>query len=263
MLKKMIDEGEGSREQKQRLHDMLRTVVQYCENKADCRRAQVLGYFSEPFNPADCNKTCDNCRSDTSFVTKDLTDYAAMAFKLVSKVHADNVTMHQCVDAFRGAKSAKIKKSGLEGYGWGYGADLDRGDNERIFQSLLETRSLKEESVVNKVGFATNYLHVSIFVDLFAITNIFSRPLLVTTTKPSVNDSNCKFENQPRKALSERSKPRSNQTIRLPIYLRQFAPRNAGFRIMPTSSSIPTAMMIITQSHSMLHATKSLASTMT
>jgi bloom syndrome protein len=161
MLRKMIDEGEGSREQKQRLHDMLRTVVQYCENKADCRRAQVLGYFSEPFDPANCNKTCDNCRSDASFVTKDLTEYAAMAFKLVSKVHKDNVTMHQCVDAFRGAKTAKIKKSGLEEYGWGYGADLDRGDNERIFQSLLEARVFKEESVVNKVGFATNYLHVS------------------------------------------------------------------------------------------------------
>lgn len=160
MLRKMIDEGDGSREQKQRLHDMLRTVVQYCENKADCRRAQVLGYFSEPFDPANCNKTCDNCRSDASFVTKDLTDYASMAFKLVSKVHNDNVTMHQCVDAFRGAKSAKIKKSGLEDYGWGYGADLERGDNERIFQSLLESGSLKEESIVNKVGFATNYLHV-------------------------------------------------------------------------------------------------------
>lgn len=263
MLRKMIDEGEGSREQKQRLHDMLRTVIQYCENKADCRRAQVLGYFSEPFNPADCNKTCDNCRSDTSFVTKDLTDYAAMAFKLVSKVHADNVTMHQCVDAFRGAKGAKIKKSGLEGFGWGYGADLDRGDNERIFQSLLETRSLKEESVLNKVGFATNYLHVSISVYSLAITNIFSRPLLVTITKPSVNDSNCKFEHHPRKAPLERSKPRSNQTIRLPMYLHQFAPRNAGSRIMPTSSSIPTAMKNILQSHSMLHATKSHASVMT
>jgi bloom syndrome protein len=168
MLRKMIDEGEGSREQKQRLHDMLRTVVQYCENKADCRRAQVLGYFSEAFDPANCNKTCDNCRSDASFVTKDLTDYAAMAFKLVSKVHKDNVTMHQCVDAFRGAKGAKIKKSGLEEYGWGYGTDLERGDNERIFQSLLESRALKEESIVNKVGFATNYLHVSdsaLFVD--------------------------------------------------------------------------------------------------
>ncbi|KAH9862361.1 hypothetical protein IAQ61_010565 [Plenodomus lingam] len=157
--RKMIDEGEGSFEQKQRLHSMLRTVIQYCENKADCRRAQVLGYFSEPFDPAKCNSTCDNCRSDSTFVTKDLTEYAAMAIKLVSKVHEDSVTMHQCVDAFRGASTAKIKKSGLEAYGWGFGKDLERGDNERIFQHLVDAGALKEKSKVNKVGFATNYLH--------------------------------------------------------------------------------------------------------
>ena len=158
-LRKMIDEGEGSREQKQRLHDMLRTVIQYCENKADCRRAQVLGYFSESFDPTKCNSTCDNCRSDATFITKDLTEYAAMAIKLVSQVHEDSVTMHQCVDAFRGAKNAKIKRSGLEQYGWGYGQDLDRGDNERIFQYLLDAGAFKETSKVNKVGFATSYLH--------------------------------------------------------------------------------------------------------
>ncbi|RAR07284.1 atp-dependent dna helicase [Stemphylium lycopersici] len=159
ILRKMIDEGEGSREQKQRLNDMLRTVVQYCENKADCRRAQVLGYFSEAFDASKCNSTCDNCRSDATFVTKDLTEYAAMAIKLVSRVHEDNVTMHQCVDAFRGAGGAKIKKDGLEEHGWGYGKDLERGDNERIFQNLLDAGAFKEKSKVNKVGFATNYLH--------------------------------------------------------------------------------------------------------
>jgi bloom syndrome protein len=162
ILRKMIDEGEGSWEQKQRLGDMLRTVIQYCENKADCRRAQVLGYFSEAFDASKCNSTCDNCRSDATFVTKDLTEYAAMAIKLVSQVHEDNVTMHQCVDAFRGASSAKIKSSGLEEYGWGYGKDLERGDNERIFQHLLDAGAFKERSKVNKVGFATNYLHVRI-----------------------------------------------------------------------------------------------------
>jgi bloom syndrome protein len=160
-LRKMIDEGEGSWEQKQRLHDMLRTVIQFCENKADCRRAQVLGYFSESFDPEKCKGTCDNCLSDSTFVTKDLTEYAAKAIELVSKVHEGNVTMHQCVDAFRGAKNAKIGSTGLREHGWGFGEDLERGDNERIFQYLLDAGAFKEKSKVNKVGFATNYLHVS------------------------------------------------------------------------------------------------------
>jgi bloom syndrome protein len=186
ILRKMIDEGEGSREQKQRLSDMLRTVIQYCENKADCRRAQVLGYFSEAFDTSKCNSTCDNCRSSDTFVTKDLTEYAAMAIKLVSKVHEDNVTMHQCVDAFRGATSAKIKSSGMEEFGWGYGKDLERGDNERIFQHLLDAGALKEKSKVNKVGFATNYLHVRIpYAAESSHTDYPSRLPLATSTKPS------------------------------------------------------------------------------
>ncbi|KAF1837972.1 hypothetical protein BDW02DRAFT_627523 [Decorospora gaudefroyi] len=159
ILRKMIDEGEGSREQKQRLRDMLRTVIQYCENKADCRRAQVLGYFSEAFDSSKCGATCDNCVSGDTFVTKDLTEYAAMAIKLVNKVHEGNVTMHQCVDAFRGAPNARIKSSGLQECGWGFGKDLERGDNERIFQHLIDAGAFKEESKANKSGFSTNYLH--------------------------------------------------------------------------------------------------------
>ncbi|KAH8724580.1 hypothetical protein GQ44DRAFT_682942 [Phaeosphaeriaceae sp. PMI808] len=165
-LRKMIDDGEGSREQKQRLHEMLRSVIQYCENKADCRRAQVLGYFSESFDPARCKSTCDNCRSDTKFVTSDFTKYAAMAIELVRKINAneaykDKATMHQCVDAFRGAKNAKIGRSGLDEFGWGFGEKLERGDNERIFQCLLEAGALVEKSKRSKVGFTTSYLHVA------------------------------------------------------------------------------------------------------
>jgi bloom syndrome protein len=181
ILRKMIDEGEGSWEQKRRLHDMLRSVIQFCENKADCRRAQVLGYFSESFDPAKCNATCDNCKSDSTFVTKDLTEYAAKAIQLVAKVHEGNVTMHQCVDAFRGAKGAKIGRSGMEEFGWGFGQDLERGDNERIFQHLLDAGAFKEEGIVNKSGFATNYLHVSnAFTLAQTDTNEYS-PLPVAT----------------------------------------------------------------------------------
>jgi len=48
----------------------------------------------------------------------------------------------------------------LEAHGWGFGKDLERGDNERIFQALLDAGAFEETSKVNKVGFATNYLHV-------------------------------------------------------------------------------------------------------
>lgn len=158
-LRKMIEDGDGSREQKQRQHDMLRNVVQYCENKSDCRRVQVLKYFSEPFRSENCHNTCDNCKSDARYEEKDLTKHAAAAVRLVSQVQQSKVTMLQCVDAFRGAKGSKLKDLALDDFG--RGKDLERGDVERLFHQLVEDRALWQETHLNKAGFGTNYLRVS------------------------------------------------------------------------------------------------------
>ncbi|KAF2201331.1 ATP-dependent DNA helicase [Delitschia confertaspora ATCC 74209] len=162
ILQKMINEGEGSLEQKQRLRDMLRTVIQFCENKSDCRRAQVLQYFSEPFRPEDCNNTCDNCKSGYTFEERDLTEHASAAVRLVKQLHEDaKVTLLQCMDAFRGAKSTGNRLAPfMELEEFGYGADLEREDIERLFNRLLEDRALKLKSVSNKSGFSTNYVHL-------------------------------------------------------------------------------------------------------
>ncbi|KAF1970345.1 hypothetical protein BU23DRAFT_538037 [Bimuria novae-zelandiae CBS 107.79] len=186
ILKKMIDEGDGSREQKQRQHDMLRNVIQFCENKSDCRRAQVLSYFSESFKKEDCQGTCDNCTSGAIFEERDLSRYAQKAIELVRKVHESNVTVLQCVDAFRGAKSAKIKKADV-GEVFGFGADLERGDVERVFNHLLEQRALQETSVSNKMGFATNYVHLGPRSREYASGNkLFSMQVRVTPRKNPV-----------------------------------------------------------------------------
>ncbi|OCL04305.1 hypothetical protein AOQ84DRAFT_442177 [Glonium stellatum] len=159
ILKRMIDAGEGSWEQKERQRQMLRNVVQFCENRSDCRRVQVLKYFSESFEREDCNRSCDNCKSDSTFEDKDLTEYAVAAVSLVSKIQATNVTLLHCVDVFRGGKGKKVSHhSELEEFG--VGADLERGDVERLFHRLLDENALREESVVNKAGFATNYVQL-------------------------------------------------------------------------------------------------------
>ncbi|KAF2278524.1 uncharacterized protein EI97DRAFT_465806 [Westerdykella ornata] len=155
-LRKMIMDGDGSEEQKQRQRDMLRDVIQYCENKSDCRRVQVLQYFSEKFRREDCNKTCDNCRSGTVYEEKDLTSYAAAAIRLVEQVEKQHATLLQCVDAFRGYKKSRFIKYGLGEFG--YGEDLERGDVQRLFSLLLQTQALRQESVLNKAKFATAYI---------------------------------------------------------------------------------------------------------
>ena len=161
-LKRMIDEGEGSWEQKDRQREMLRNVVQFCENRSDCRRVQILGYFNEPFDAHNCNSACDNCNSKSKFETVDLTNYAISAIQLVEKIQSNSVTLLHCVDVLRGGKSKKIsdlKHSELAEYG--AGSKLDRGDVERLFHRLLNEDALAEHNKVNKMGFASQYVHVS------------------------------------------------------------------------------------------------------
>jgi len=161
-LKRMIDDGEGSWEQKNRQREMLRNVIQFCENRSDCRRAQILGYFNESFGSENCNSSCDNCTSKSIFESRDFTDYARKAIELVKSVESGNVTLLHCVDVFRGAKNKKISEMGhseLQQHGAGSG--LERGDVERLFYRLLSEDALAEENVVNKLGFALQYIHVS------------------------------------------------------------------------------------------------------
>ena len=162
-LKRMIDEGEGSKEQKDRQRQMLRKVVQFCENKSDCRRVQVLAYFNEHFDSAACNGSCDNCLSDTVFETQDMTDYVIPALELVEQLSANEmkVTLLQCVDVFRGGKSKRttqLKWDELPEYG--VGKELQRGDVERLFYRLLGEDALRETNVLNKAGFNVQYVQL-------------------------------------------------------------------------------------------------------
>ncbi|TID14378.1 family helicase [Venturia nashicola] len=161
ILKKMIDESEGSWQQKERQKTMLQTVIQYCDNKSDCRRVQVLSYFSERFSAADCKKTCDNCNSSSTFATKDFSQHAISAVQLVKKL-VDNkkkVTLLYCVEIFRGIKTKKIKEARHDQLNeHGAGSDLDREDAERLFQLLVAEDALEENNEVNKAGFASSYV---------------------------------------------------------------------------------------------------------
>lgn len=163
-LKRMIDDGDGSWEQKERQRQMLRNVVQFCENRSDCRRVQVLNYFNESFKREDCNGACDNCNSNSTFESQDFTDYAIAAIELVKRIGQDNVTLLHCVDVFRGGKTKKItgfRHNRLDDYG--AGSELDRGEVERLFHRLLSEDALAERNVMNKAGFASQYIHVSLY----------------------------------------------------------------------------------------------------
>ena len=161
-LKRMIDDGEGSYDQKQRQRQMLRNVVQFCENQSDCRRVQVLNYFNESFKREDCQASCDNCNSTSTFETQDLSQYAAAAIDLVGSIKDDKVTLLHCVDVLRGSKSKKITEMGHDRLPqFGFGSNLDRGNIERVFYRLVSEDAIAEHNVPNRSGFTNQYVHLA------------------------------------------------------------------------------------------------------
>lgn len=64
---RMIESDKDANAETRKVHiDNLFRVVQYCENKIDCRRAQQIHYFGErDFDSTQCKENpatvCDNC----------------------------------------------------------------------------------------------------------------------------------------------------------------------------------------------------------
>lgn len=159
-LKRMIDSGDGSGQQKARQKQMLRNVVQYCENRSDCRRVQVLAYFAEQFRREDCSNTCDNCKSDLVFEVHDFTEQASWAVNIVRQFQKtkEKVTVIYCADLLRGDCKRPKDPSHRKMAGYGKGSDLDRGAAERLFYRLLGEDALAEDNVINKSSFAVQYI---------------------------------------------------------------------------------------------------------
>ncbi|CUS12684.1 unnamed protein product [Tuber aestivum] len=156
-LYRMIEGGEGSRDQKRRQMEMLQMVVQYCENKAECRRVQVLRYFGERFPEQECRSSCDNCASGIEFETQDVSDYARAALEIVGQT--SEKTMLFCMDAFRGSANKAHKDAKSEKMrGYGYGKSWVRSDCERLFHHLAGEGAIIEEHVKNGAGFYVSYV---------------------------------------------------------------------------------------------------------
>lgn len=163
-LYSFIEKGEGSQEEKDRQRKMLGRMVQYCENKSDCRRVELLTYFGERFQKEDCAHTCDNCNSDSVFETQDVSDLAKAAVNVVKHLHKDDVTVLNCVDVLRGIrikKATRVPPEDIDGYG--IASHMHRGEVERLVHRLLGENAIKEKNIVNRAGFATQYVEVSSF----------------------------------------------------------------------------------------------------
>ncbi|EMR09443.1 hypothetical protein PNEG_02385 [Pneumocystis murina B123] len=160
-LERMIDKGYANWSQKNRQKASLHLVLQFCENKVDCRRKQLLAYFNEKFSEKECNQTCDNCREGSFVVKKDMFHMGKEIVKIVLAVQENKFTALQCINIFRGIKNNKVVNFGYEALpSFGSGSSLSRLDAERLFHVLISYDIIKEVSDITEMGFVVTYVKV-------------------------------------------------------------------------------------------------------
>jgi bloom syndrome protein len=183
VLRKLISDGEGGWEQKERQKGMLNRMVAFCDNPSDCRRVEVLRYFGEAFDRADCNKGCDNCRTGAVSEQQDFTAIAQAAIEAVAQ--ESRLTSNQCADLLMGKGKANRDENETDNPNGGDGrfrapaaqaAPQYRGiakhmkkyEVERIIDRLTVEGALGEDNVMNRrAGFAVQYLKVSLSVPCY------------------------------------------------------------------------------------------------
>ena len=147
-LRRMIRAEKMTWEQ-ERVHlENLYRMVQYCENQADCRRVQVLAYFAEQFDAAECrdgSTPCDNCRSRVPFHAEDVTGLVKIIVQSLQSVKRDQFTLVQLLDALKGSTAARITSSELGSLPlYNRGGKLGKHDLERLLHTLVMTGVITE-----------------------------------------------------------------------------------------------------------------------
>ncbi|KAF4808023.1 ATP-dependent DNA helicase hus2/rqh1 [Colletotrichum siamense] len=157
-LRKMIADGDGNEDQKERQRTMLNRVTAFCDNRENCRRVEILRYFGEVFNGDECNKTCDNCRAGAVFEQQDFSDKAVGAIQTIR--NHEKLTVNQCREILLGKKyPPNIDEDPDDAHGIARG--MKQHEVERILDRLTAEEALEETNVVNKrAGIAIPYLIV-------------------------------------------------------------------------------------------------------
>ncbi|KFM67225.1 Bloom syndrome protein-like protein, partial [Stegodyphus mimosarum] len=168
-IKRMILKDDANRHSWSTHFDNLFRMVHYCENKTDCRRVWMLGYFGEIFDKQLCLNNpataCDNCYSKEVYIQHDVTEEAKAIVKCISKLvdkrKRQNYTLPYIIDIFKGAKTQKIlaaNHDSLELHGLGH--HMHRSDAERLLRKLVLDQILYEDLVINKMDLPVNYVYL-------------------------------------------------------------------------------------------------------
>lgn len=167
-LRCLLDLDRTSSYEAKKVHiDNLFQMVRYCENKADCRRNQLMQYFGEKdFDPDLCNEcpgaVCDNCSSSTSFHIRDVTEDVKHIIRFVHEIcHQKkyNCTLIHLVEVFRGSLSKQVTNMSHDRHSiHGRGKSYVTQDATRLLRKLVIDQILVEELVVTAMDHTVCYV---------------------------------------------------------------------------------------------------------
>ncbi|EPB86870.1 hypothetical protein HMPREF1544_06296 [Mucor circinelloides 1006PhL] len=242
----LIQKGEGNWQQKQRLRDNLNTMIRYCENDIDCRRKQVMGYFGERFDPADCQRMCDNCvkRMTTTTVMKDRSEQAKILLKIIKAVKPDPITIAQTIDIYRGSKSKRLLELGRDRIiGYGLGSKETRHEVDRLLKNMVHEDILQQRSECNAAGYPSTQIVLGNKAD--AVLNGTQKLLISFTTEnlsPIIHGSDNNNSRPIQRARAGAGFVSAGSMVNRPATVSTTHGRIPGRRVMPVvnSRALPT-----------------------
>ncbi|EHK48142.1 hypothetical protein TRIATDRAFT_262699 [Trichoderma atroviride IMI 206040] len=203
VLKRLIIDGEGSKDQKERQMVMLNRVTAFCDNKADCRRTEVLRYFGEDFHPSQCHKTCDNCQAGLVFEQQDFSEYAIAAIRVVQQ--QSRLTANQCADILIGRKYPEYQEQNSDEY-HGIAKGMKKHEIVRVIDRLSAEKGFHEDNIVGNHGVAIQYLRIGPTANQF----LMGRRKLMLTVQVSDEGGSNQTKTKKTKASKKQKEPAAN-----------------------------------------------------
>jgi bloom syndrome protein len=126
--------------------DNLMKMVQYAEDKVECRRTLQLQYFGEHFDRALCQRTCDNCENTIAIEHKDFTELAQALVGIIREMADSDTLTPFVVDVLRGSKSKRVTESHYESVsGYGKGKAVPKQMCQEVIHQLIKMQVLSED----------------------------------------------------------------------------------------------------------------------
>ncbi|XP_054160746.1 recQ-like DNA helicase Blm [Oppia nitens] len=130
----------------------------YCQNRAECRRTQLLRYFGEVFNAENCTKNirtiCDNCLSKDQYNQIDVTDEAVAILRSLQTLvgqfgrqRKENISLTKILQIFNGGDKLETKYRSLPMFT--KGKQFNYTDRERLLKNMIFMKYIAEDTVVS------------------------------------------------------------------------------------------------------------------